>query len=134
TCLERWLRGRPAADNLGPRPAVVDVPTGVAFASAGQGIPVGLLRPRPFFEADAVVIHDRALAGVQVGDRLVVFDDSGPEGALSDGPAALGVENVVEGDAATAVQSFAGLDFALRRGPTVGVGLRELEIGFEVSQ
>ena len=107
---------------------------GVAFASAGQGVPVGLLRPGAFLEADAVVFHDRALAGVQVGDRLVVFGDGRPEGGLSDGPGGAGLparRRARPGRRDTGLPSAS--TSCLRRGPAVGVGLRELEVRVQVA-
>src|SRR5207249_3685157 len=128
------LRNRPAADHARPRPAVVDVPSGVALASAGQCVPVSFLRPGAFLEEDAVVVHDRALADMEIGDRLVVFDDGRPERLLGDGSAALSFEHVIKRRATELIQSIAGIDVALRGGPAVGVGLSKLEIRFEIAK
>src|SRR3954470_13215701 len=93
---QRWraLWNLSAAGDGGSRPALVDVVAGVPLAGSGQGVPVGLLQPRAFFELDAVVFQDRALAIVEVGDRLVVLGDGGPERVFGQGQAALRIEHL----------------------------------------
>ena len=60
---------RPAADHLRPREAVVQVEAGVAGPGTAAGVEVGLARPRPFGQVDAIVLQQRALAEVDLGDR-----------------------------------------------------------------
>ena len=63
-----------AADDAGPREAVVEVVAGVAGSRAAQGVEVGLAGPRPFGQVDAVVFEQRTFAVVHLCDRHVVVD------------------------------------------------------------
>ena len=69
---------------------------------------------------------------MELGDRAVVIDDRPGVGALGLGPAALGVEELIERDGAGIVRRLHRLHLPLGGDPPIEVGLGEREIRVDV--
>ena len=112
--------------------AVVEVEAGVPLPCPAVGIEVGLARPRPFRQEDAVVFEQRTLAIVELRDGAGVIHDRAGVGTLRLGPPPLGVEQLIECHRAGIVGSLHRLHLPFGGDAAVEVCLGEREIRVDV--
>ncbi len=96
---------RTATDHARTRVSVIEVVAGVTFAGLSQRVPVRLLGPRAFGQLNVVVLEQRSLAEMDVGNRLVVLDDRPIEVGLGIGSPTLAIEHEIDGALASLDQS-----------------------------
>src|SRR4030095_4388067 len=131
------LRKLAAAYDGRTSPAIVDVVASIPLASPPEGIPIRFLRPGTFFKLNPVVLHDGALAVMEVRDGLVVFRDGRPERVFCQSDAALRVEHEAKvlglSPDAPFVNLLETLQFLAGGNQAVGVILNQAVVGVDVS-